>query len=265
MSEPLVVVEENHGLAAHFGATKPVSASSPEQLHAAMNKFAHGAVWVARAGPILKWLAVIDPRAKTPHRLLLIGSPKGPERAFLRAVFESVVVPDDEMKMLGFDELFEVLGSARRANLLVGGAVAPAAKSVVLIRGDLTSLVVPFSWFVARTNERPKPNFSAFEIVDFGQTIKLGDYEAAVEAVLYEFDAEFRKQERKRRISVDKSLGGALRRLRLQRGLSRADFPGITAKTIARIERGEVKEPHGDTLGIIAEKLGVKPEEIITF
>ena len=61
MSEPLVVVEENHGLAAHFGATKPVSASSPEQIDAAMTKFVHGAVWVARAGPIVKWLAAMDP------------------------------------------------------------------------------------------------------------------------------------------------------------------------------------------------------------
>ncbi len=264
MSEPLVVVEENHGLAAHFGATKPVSASSPEQIHSAMNRFVHGAVWVARAGPIVKWLAAMDSLSMTPHRLLLIGSPKAPERAFLRAVFESVFVPDDEMKVLAFDELFEVLGSEHRANLFVGGAVAPAAKSVVLIRGNLTALAVPFSWFVARPNG-PKPDFSDFAIIDSGQTIKLGDYEAAADAVLYEFDGEFRKQERKRRISMDKSFGGALRRLRLQRGLSRDDFPGLSAKTIARIERGDVKEPHGDTLTAIAERLGVKPDEIASF
>ena len=264
MSEPLVVVEENHGLAAHFGATKPVSASSPEQIHAAMNKFVHGAVWVARAGPIVKWLAALDPVSMTPHRLLLIGSPKAPERAFLRAVFESVVVPDDEMQVLALDDLFDVLGSAHRANLFVGGAVAPAAKSVVLIRGDLTSLAVPFSWFVARPNG-PKPDFSDFAVIDSGQTIKLGDYEAAADAVLYEFDAEFRKHERKRRISTDKSFGGALRRLRLQRGLGRDDFPSVAAKTIARIERGDVKEPHGETLAAIAERLGVKPDEIASF
>lgn len=264
MSEPLVVVEENHRLAAHFGATKPVSASSPEQLHAAMNKFVHGAVWVARAGPIVKWLAALDPVAKTPHRLLLIGSPKAPERAFLRAVFESVVVPDDELQVLALDELFDVLGSGHRANLFVGGAVAPAAKSLVLIRGDLTSLVVPFSWFVARPNG-PKPDFASFEVIDSGQTIKLGDYEAAADAVLYELDPEFRRQERKRRASQDKSFGAALRRLRLQRGLGRDDFPGLSAKTIARIERGDVKEPHGETLAAIAQQLGVKPEEIGTF
>lgn len=264
MSEPLVVVEENHGLAAHFGATKPVSASSPEQLHAAMTMFVQGAVWVARAGPIVKWLAALDPVAKTPHRLLLIGSPKAPERAFLRAVFESVVVPDDAMQVLALDELFEVLGSPHRANLFVGGAVAPAAKSLVLIRGDLTSLVVPFAWFVARPTG-PKPDFAGFKVIDSGQTIKLGNYEAASDAVLYEFDADYRKYERKRRVSENKSFGGALRRLRLQRGVGRDDFSGLSAKTIARIERGDVKEPHGETLATIAQRLGVKPEEIGTF
>jgi hypothetical protein len=70
----------------------------------------------------------------------------------------------------------------------VGGAVVPAAKSLVLIRGDLTSLVVPFSWFVARPNG-PKPDFTDFEVIDSGQTIKLGSHEAAVDAVLYELDA----------------------------------------------------------------------------
>jgi hypothetical protein len=179
-------------------------------------------------------------------------------------VFESVVVRDDEMQVLGLDELFEVLGSSHRANLFVGGAVAPAAKSVVLIRGNLDSLVVPFSWFTSRP-DGPKPDFSNFEVIDSGQTIKLGDYEAATDAVLYEFDAEFRRTERKRRVSEDKSFGGALRRLRLQRRLSRDDFPGLAAKTIARIERGAVKEPHGETLTAIAERLGVKPDEIATF
>jgi transcriptional regulator with XRE-family HTH domain len=49
------------------------------------------------------------------------------------------------------------------------------------------------------------------------------------------------------------------------RGLSRADFPGIHEKTIARIERGEVERPHGGTLDAIAKWLGVAPEEIETY
>jgi len=265
MSEPLVVVDGSHRLVALREVAKVVSASSPRQVHEVMSKYVHGAIWIARPGPIVKLLAAaIDPLAKTPHRLLLIGSPKPPERAFLQAVFESVVAPDDDIQMLKLDDLVEVLRSAHRANLFIGGVVAPAAKSVVLIRGDLTSLVVPFAWFSPRPNG-PKPDFSDFEIVDTGQTIRLGEYEAASDAALYEFDVEFRRHERRRRLSSDKSFGGALRRLRLQRGLSRDDFPGLSAKTIARIERGDVKEPHGGTLVTIAERLGVKPDEIASF
>jgi len=213
---------------------------------------------------MMKWLADREAITKTRNRLLLIGNAKPRERAFFRAVFENVISSDDDMRLLGLDDLFEVLGSPNRANLFIAGAVTAAAKSLVLIRGNLDSLVVPFSLFTARPNG-PKPDYSDFEIIDSGQTIRLGHYEAAVDAVLYELDVEFRRHERKRQISEDKSFGGALRRLRMQRGLARDAFAGITAKTIARIERGEVKKPHTDTVATIAARLGVKVDEIATY
>jgi hypothetical protein len=43
-------------------------------------------------------------------------------------------------------------------------------------------------------------------------------------------------------LAEDSSLGAAVRRLPLQRGLSREDFP-VSAKTLARIERGETTPP----------------------
>ncbi len=264
MIEQLIVVEENHGFAAHFGAARPFIAKSPKAIHAAMNKFVHGALWVARPALMMKWLGGFDAITKTRHRLLLIGNTKSPEREFFRAMFENVVVPDDDLQSLRLDDMFEVLDSSNRANLFIAGAVAPSAKSLVLIRGNLDSLIVPFSLFAQRPNG-PRPDFSDFEVIDSGQTIRLGRYEAASDALLYELDTEFRRHEKKHRIFDDKSLGGALRRLRLQRGVGRDAFPGITAKTIARIERGEVKEPHADTLLAIAQKLGVKPDEIPTF
>jgi transcriptional regulator with XRE-family HTH domain len=39
----------------------------------------------------------------------------------------------------------------------------------------------------------------------------------------------------------------------------------INAKTIARIERGEVEKPHGETLAKISDVLGVEPDEIDTY
>jgi hypothetical protein len=90
-------------------------------------------------------------------------------------------------------------------------------------------------------------------------------YEAATEAILYEFDRDFRMRERQRRIEMDPSFGAALRRLRIQKGVPRSGFPGISEKEVARIERGEVSRPHAATLRVIADRLGVAPAEIETF
>jgi hypothetical protein len=51
----------------------------------------------------------------------------------------------------------------------------------------------------------------------------------------------------------------------LQRRLKRTHFPGVSTKTIARIERGDVGKPHGKTMEIIAQRLGVTPDQIETF
>ncbi|HQA43685.1 MAG: helix-turn-helix transcriptional regulator [Phycisphaerae bacterium] len=99
-------------------------------------------------------------------------------------------------------------------------------------------------------------------MTDYGQTLRFGRYEAATEAVLYEYDPDYRRHLKARRRAEDTGFGPSLRRLRKQRGLRRSDFAPLSAKTIARLERGEVEKPHGDTLAIIAKKLRVKPDEI---
>jgi hypothetical protein len=264
MTEPLIVIEENGTLAGRLGAAKPTAAASPKELRAALDKHVHGAIFVARPTPMMQWLVDLDVLDKMPHRLLVLGHTKAAERAFLNALFEDVVAPNDDIVLLKTDDLIEVLNSSKRANLFIGGAVVPSAKSVVLIRGSLDSLVIPFHWFSARP-AGPKPDFIDFEIIDSGHTLRLGKYEAAADAILYELDSQFRRQERKRRIREDRSLGGAIRRLRLQRGVARNDFPGISAKELARIERGEVKHPHAETLRVIAEKLRVRLEELETY
>jgi transcriptional regulator with XRE-family HTH domain len=69
---------------------------------------------------------------------------------------------------------------------------------------------------------------------------------------------------RAREIDQDESLGGSVRRLRLARGLARADFPGVDAKTVARIERGEVEHPQQQTLNILAGVFNVPVEDLGT-
>jgi hypothetical protein len=165
------------------------------------------------------------------------------------------------------EELGEVLADDQRADLVIGGIVDHELKTITLWRGSLEPLSVPFSAFTPSGNG-VTPDFYQFRVTDYGQTIQLGPYEAATEALLYEFDPDYRRRIGKKRRESEQSFGAALRRLRKQRGLRREDFePELSAKTIARIEQGE-QDPnrlHPHTLEVLSEKLGVKPEEIGTF
>ena len=123
---------------------------------------------------------------------------------------------------------------------------------------------MPLRWF-RRRPDGPRLDVSDLAVANCGQTVRLGDYEAATDAILYEFDDEYRQRAKRRQLETERSLGGALRRLRLQKGLRQSDFPGLTAKEIARIERGEVKKPQQRTLVAIAKRIGVAVEEISTY
>jgi hypothetical protein len=198
------------------------------------------------------------------HRVLFLQRARAARRELLHALFRVVVAPDEGVRLLPNTELQEVMGDEHAADLIIGGVVDPEDRRLILYRGNLDRLVVPFEWFRA-SPRGPRPDFNAFSVIDSGQTIKLGDYEAATDALLYEFDVDSRRRMRQREIGADDTFGGSLRRLRLQKGLSRSDFAPISAKTIARIERGEVEEPHDETLTTIAKRLGVKPDKIKSF
>jgi hypothetical protein len=195
-------------------------------------------------------------------RVLLLEEPEQHLREALRAVFETVVAPP--VVLLPVRELAEVLASANRADLCVGGIVDTASGVVVLYRGDLSSLTVPLTAFPP-CGDRTAPDPHRFAVTDHGQTLVFGDYEAAFDAVLYEWDPEYRRRLKAQRLADDQSFGASLRRLRNQRGLTRRDFPGVDPRTVARIETGEVDKPHAETLAILAERLGVKPGEIEEF
>jgi DNA-binding Xre family transcriptional regulator len=161
--------------------------------------------------------------------------------------------------------LAEVLEADNRANLLIGGFVNDVMQTVTLWRGNLESLTVPFSTF-EKSGDGTEPDFNAFSVTDCGQTVKLGNYEAAVDAILYEYDPAYRRAISKKRLQEDRSFGAALRRLRKQRGLRREDFePDVAAKTVARIEQGKVTRIQKTTLESLAKHLSVEPDEIASF
>ncbi len=77
-------------------------------------------------------------------------------------------------------------------HLFIAGFVDFSLREVVLYRVDESEIVAPFALF--RSNKKgPMPEFDKFSIIDHGQTIKLGDYEASSSSILYDLDAEYKK------------------------------------------------------------------------
>lgn len=193
--------------------------------------------------------------------LLIADTPLTAQRS-LEAIFKEAIVISHEFA-LPLEELLEVIGSKNAEDYIIGGQVDETIHTITLIRGDLSKLAVPFSSF-CQTREGAAPDFTKLSIDDFGQTVKLGNYEASVDAILYEFDPIYRKKRKKELAQKDKSFGACLRRLRIQKGLKQTDFPDIDPREIGRIERGEVK-PHKSTLEKIAKTLDVDKKEIRSY
>ena len=103
--------------------------------------------------------------------------------------------PPAESCMLPFEQLDEVLnGSDGEAqDLLVGAVANPVKREILLLRGNLTTLPVPFEAFPP-SGTGLKPDFVALSVTDYGQTLRLGEYEASVDAILFERDEDYRKR-----------------------------------------------------------------------
>lgn len=264
MTEAVFLIDHEERFAKHFAALRPKILRSQDEVREAFETHWRHALWIAPAASSMQRLAgsLLGSR-KGDQRLLVLGRIEGARRELLHALFRFVVAVEEGVKLLPPDQIAEVLASPNREDLFIGGAVDATDRLLVLYRGNLESLVVPLTWFARHGG--PRADANDFEVTDFGQTIRLGTFEAAADAILYEFDADARRRLRQRSIAKDESFGGALRRLRLQRGLRREDFEGISAKEIARIERGEVAKPHAETIAKLAQRLGVKPDEIETY
>jgi hypothetical protein len=209
--------------------------------------------------------------AARPGRRSSIGSifmlepPRSRVVPILHGLFDKVIGESPSFKMLPHDQLADVLSAPEEEarDLFVGGIEDVTSGTLALVRGNLERLNVPLAVF--RPSGRTRPDFRRFELDDYGQTIRFGRYEAAADAILYEVDADYRKRLHARSRAEEKGFGPSLRRLRLQRGLARDAFPGIAAKTIARLERGEVSKPQGRTLQTLAATLEVEADQIESY
>jgi hypothetical protein len=212
--------------------------------------------------------AALEYRARKPrsrlHKVLVLHPLTAGQRTIYQDLFARVLAPGDGIQMLSTNDLLEALASEDRADRVIGVAVDDASELVMLYRGNLDTVMVPFAWF-ASPHASTRPDFSDFEPVDHGIGVRFGEYEAAVDAILYEFDPAYRRRVKNAEVGRDDSVGGSVRRLRNLRGLKQSDFPGISVKEIGRIERGEVKAPHRATLDRIAQTFGVTVEQLRTY
>ena len=195
--------------------------------------------------------------------IVLIGAPRPEvlpalEGKFARVAFVNVG------GVLEKEELKTVLKSPQRRDRFVGGIVDQGAMIVTLWRGSLEAMVVPFTAFPATANGIG-PDWKQFGVADYGHTLRFGEYEAATDSILYDYDPGFRRRQNQLRKATERTFGASIRRLRRQRQLTRTDFEGLDPKTLARIERSEVAKPHQHTLKLIADRLGVNPDELGTY
>lgn len=66
--------------------------------------------------------------------------------------------------------------------LIVAGYSDFLRQQLVLFRADGKSVIAPFDMF--KPSGTSNPNFYELEIIDYGNTIKLGEYEACAGAVM---------------------------------------------------------------------------------
>jgi len=262
-AEALLLVDEGR-MPASFSSVPARVLRSEDDISDAALSGRRKVLWVAFSSERLSALARSRARWGGDRRLLLLDKAGKDRLPFLRAFFRVILSADQDVRLLPLDELADVLADPRRADFLIGGVVDEAAGALVLYRGDLEPLAVPMDWF-RPTGTGTRPDFGALEFRDYGLTVGLGPYEASSDAILYEFNERYRRRARARSLDEDESFGGSLRRLRVLKGLGRDDFPGLSARTVARLERGETEKPQGRTLEVLCRTLGVTVEEITTY
>jgi DNA-binding Xre family transcriptional regulator len=237
------------------------------EVEAAVSGMAKSVTWISFSRTFTDMLlkevvdAHADPRGS---HLITLMPPRSESIPALVGLFHPVFGLVDGFQWLPKEELVEAITRDDASERFIGGSVDLKAKTLTLLRGNITAVVAPFSLFT-KSGDGTAPDFTRIEFTDYGRTVALGDYEASADAILYELDPGFRRKLNKQRRQSERSFGASLMRLRKQRRLKRSDFAPISSKEIARLERNEVAAPHGKTLETIAKRLEVRIEEISEY
>lgn len=237
------------------------------EVEAAVGRAARRSTWISFSRRFTDILLEKAVRARADLRgahLLALTPPRAESIPALLGLFHPVAGLVEGFQWLPREELVEAVTRSDAADRFIGGSVDPRARTLTLLRGDLGTVVAPFAMF-QKSGDGTAPDFARLRLTDYGRTVALGGYEASADAILYELDPDHRRRLRKQRRQSERTFGASLMRLRKQRRLKRSDFAPISAKEIARIERNEIVKPHARTLETIADRLGVRPEEVESY
>lgn len=268
--KPVVVLDLDDKLAQRVRGRDVVLCQGREDIVKTVKKVTHRSFWISftrgMTDDLLRKIQMCQHRRGRIYGLLMVEAPRPKSIPGLSSHFRRLVGTAPDSTFLPLEELLDVLCAPTHeaAGLFIAGVADMESETLALTRGNLRTITAPFSMFQP-SGKGVQPDFHQLSLTDYGHTIRLGEYESSSDAILYEVDPEYRRKIRKQRLAEEKTFGASLRRIRIQKKLSRNDFAPLAAKTIARIERSEVEKPHGETLRTIANRLGVEPEEIESY
>lgn len=198
---------------------------------------------------------------KGDHRLLVLERLRPESRHALVTAFRTVLGYEDGIRLLEPAEVARVLAAHDWNERYIGGAVDRVIGGLVLYRADLTRDWLGLDRLEALGVGSPV-DLGALAFEGRGLVVRLGNFTLATDRVLASMDSRYRRRTRKEILNLDGSFGARVRRLREGLKVPRTMFPGLSARTLARIERGESVRPRPGTLVIIARRLRVDIEEL---
>ena len=237
------------------------------EVESEVRRPAKGALWISfsrKSTDILLENALASRTRFRGSHLITLSPPRLESIPALQVLFHPVFGLVEGFQWLPEEELVEVIAKEDASSRFIGGCVDLVTKTLTLLRGDMTTVIAPLASF-HQSGDGAAPDYTRLRLTDYGRTVSLGEYEASADAILYELDLDYRRHLKKQQRQSERTFGASLMRLRKQRGLRQSDFAPISSKEIARLERNEVEKPHSSTLEVIADRLGVRANEIDSY